>query len=83
MPPMQFELGDRLRLRKPHPCGRLTNGWLFAWGPISVCVACAVGGVSSCRAQRLSAAHVKFSRTPLIQAFLRHHPEKKARGKTL
>lgn len=21
MPPMQFELGDRLRLRKPHPCG--------------------------------------------------------------
>lgn len=20
-PPMQFELGDRLRLRKPHPCG--------------------------------------------------------------
>lgn len=21
MTPMQFELGDRLRLRKPHPCG--------------------------------------------------------------
>lgn len=21
MPPMQFELGDRLRLRKKHPCG--------------------------------------------------------------
>ncbi len=21
MPPIQFELGDRLRLRKPHPCG--------------------------------------------------------------
>jgi hypothetical protein len=20
-PPVQFELGDRLRLRKPHPCG--------------------------------------------------------------
>ncbi len=21
MPPIHFELGDRLRLRKPHPCG--------------------------------------------------------------
>jgi len=21
MEPMQFEIGDRLRLRKPHPCG--------------------------------------------------------------
>lgn len=25
-PPMQFELGDHLRLRKPHPCG--SYDWL-------------------------------------------------------
>ena len=37
MAPMQFEIGDRLRLRKPHPCGNYDWVVVRLGGDIGLC----------------------------------------------